>query len=66
MAEFKISIYERVVHTITVTAADEDAAIDQAYQAVSNVSETMLKALYDYDMDGEYMGVHEAEELPED
>ena len=65
MPEFKVSIYERMIHTITVEGANEDAAIEKAYHLISNISETMLK-LHDYDVDGEYMGIEEAEELPED
>jgi hypothetical protein len=55
-----------MTHTITVDDVNEDAAIEKAYQLISNISETMLKGLHDYEIDGEYMGVHEAEELPAD
>ena len=65
MPEFKVSIYERMIHTITLDDVNEDAAIENAYRLISNTPEEMLK-LYDYSVDGEYMGVHEAEELPED
>tara|TARA_B110000503_G_scaffold14157_1_gene19319 strand:- start:6068 stop:6265 length:198 start_codon:yes stop_codon:yes gene_type:complete len=65
MPEFKVSIYERMIHTITLDDVNEDAAIENAYRLISNTPTEMLK-LYDYSVDGEYMGVHEAEELPED
>ena len=65
MPEFKVSIYERMIHTITLDDVNEDAAIENAYRLISNTPEEMLK-LYDYSVDGEYMGVHEAEQLPED
>jgi formylmethanofuran dehydrogenase subunit B len=66
MPEFKVSIYERMTHTITVDDINEDAAIEKAYQLISNISETLLWGLHDYELDGEYTGVHEAEELPAD
>lgn len=65
MAEFKVSIYERMIHTIVISADDQELAIKKAYEVISNVPEVLMHT-FDYEVDGEYMGVHEAEELPAD
>lgn len=48
MKSFQVRIYETIVHTITVDAEDENAAVTEAHQLVGNEPEDFLTEEYDY------------------
>jgi hypothetical protein len=55
MAEYTVSIYEKVAHIVTVEADSEDEAYDKAYEVIS------LGKPYDIEA-GEFTGEWRAEE----
>lgn len=56
MKSFQVRIYETIVHTITVDAEDENAAVAEAHQLVGNEPEDFLTETEEYDYSVESSG----------
>lgn len=53
MKSFQVRIYETILHTVTIDAEDEDAAVAEAHQLVGNEPESYLEENYDYHVESE-------------
>jgi hypothetical protein len=58
MKEYEVSIYETVIHTTVVKAANEDDALAKAYEKIANGPDTE----YDTEAEG-FTGYHVIEEI---
>jgi hypothetical protein len=58
MKQYEVSVYETVIHTTVVEAANEDDALSKAYEKISNGPDTE----YDTEAEG-FTGHHVIEEL---
>jgi DnaJ-class molecular chaperone len=61
MKAYRVVIQERTYHYLRVASESADKAIEKAYEVLSNEDDGLLREQYDYEVEAEYMGIHDAE-----
>jgi len=62
MKQYDVTIYEKIMHNFSIEAESPDEAVTKGYDLLANGKTETLNE-FDYEQDGEYLGVEEVYEI---